>query len=85
ALVHALAYLSKKGKTLPVYSDSRNAIKWVREKKVNTKLKKLPENKILFELIDRALIWLHNNTYENKIVKWETKYWGEIPADFGRK
>ena len=25
-------------------------------------------------------------TYKNKpIIKWETKNWGEIPADFGRK
>ncbi len=29
--------------------------------------------------------WLRENNYETKIVKWETKAWGEIPADFGRK
>ena len=39
----------------------------------------------LFQLVDRALVWLKNNVYTNKIIKWETKYWGEIPADFGRK
>ena len=43
------------------------------------------KNKGLFELIDRALVWLKENTYTTTIVKWETKAWGEIPADFGRK
>lgn len=26
-----------------------------------------------------------NNTFENALLKWETKAWGENPADFGRK
>ena len=39
----------------------------------------------LFELIDRAENWLKTNHYSNKILKWDTPLWGEIPADFGRK
>lgn len=39
----------------------------------------------LFELIYRAIKWLNENTYENEVLKWETKAWGENPADFGRK
>ena len=39
----------------------------------------------MFELVDRAVLWLKNNTHTTVIVKWETKAWGEIPADFGRK
>lgn len=85
ALVHGLAYLKQKNINLPIYSDSVNAIKWVKNKKVNTKLKQIPKNKILFDLIERALFWLNNNEYSTKILKWETKVWGEIPADFGRK
>ena len=85
ALVHGLAMLKKKGSTIPVYSDSRTAISWVKRKKINTKLARNSYNDKLFQLIDRALIWLNNNNYPNKILKWETKYWGEIPADFGRK
>jgi ribonuclease HI len=85
AIVHALALLKKEGSKLPVYSDSLTAMKWVKQKKVNTKL--LPDNRNmkLFDLIRRAELWLANNDYPNKIIKWETKYWGEIPADFGRK
>ena len=36
-------------------------------------------------MIERAEKWLHDNTYTTRILKWETKKWGEIPADFGRK
>jgi ribonuclease HI len=43
------------------------------------------ENQQLFELIERAEQWLKSNTFSTKIIKWETKVWGEIPADFGRK
>ncbi|MCB0805738.1 MAG: ribonuclease H family protein [Bacteroidales bacterium] len=85
ALVHGLALLKQKNSNAPVYSDSKTAITWVRNKKVNTKLEKTTENKILFEMVDRALTWLRSNSYANPIIKWETAYWGEIPADFGRK
>ena len=86
AIVHALALLKKKndsGRT--IYTDSRTAMAWVRNKKVKTVLKKEKNNEIIFELIERALAWLKSNVYKNPIIKWETKKWGEIPADFGRK
>ncbi|HFB99599.1 MAG TPA: ribonuclease H [Phaeodactylibacter sp.] len=86
ALVHALAWLQREGKPdLPIYSDSRIAIGWVKKKRANTKLEKTAANAILFQLLQRAETWLKNNTYSNPILKWETKEWGEIPADFGRK
>lgn len=85
ALVHALALLKKEGSDLPIYSDSRNAILWIKQKKCKTKLQRIPANEILFELIARAENWLKTNTYTTRIIKWETKIWGEIPADFGRK
>jgi len=86
ALVHALAYLKKLDKEdVKIYSDSRTAMAWVRNKKVKTTLKKTPENEAIFVLMDRALKWLNSNTYKTKILKWDTDTWGEIPADFGRK
>ena len=39
----------------------------------------------LFQLIERAEKWLHENQYTTPLLKWETDSWGEIPADFGRK
>lgn len=85
SIVHGLAYLKKRKSNLPIYSDSRTAMKWVRTREVKTTLKPSRKNKELFALIDRALNWLKNNDYENPILKWETGVWGEIPADFGRK
>ncbi len=85
AIVHALAWLKQRDSNLPIYSDSRTAISWVLKKKANTKLEETPRNAHLFELIDRAENWLKTNNFLNKILKWETEYWGENPADFGRK
>jgi ribonuclease HI len=85
ALVHGLALLKKQNQNIPVYSDSVNAIAWVRGKKCKTKLEPSEKNRDVFDLIERAEIWLKSNTYTNRILKWETREWGEIPADFGRK
>ena len=85
ALVHGLAYLKQKKSDRNIYSDSKIAIGWVKKKKCNTKLKRTQKNKKVFELVSRAENWLKNNSYKTVIIKWETKAWGEIPADFGRK
>lgn len=85
ALVHGLALLKQKGFDMPIYTDSVNAMSWVRQKKCKTKLPRTAETEQLFLLIERAEKWLKKNTYTTPILKWETKEWGEIPADFGRK
>ena len=85
AIVHGLAYLKKRNSTRVIYSDSRTAISWVRKKKCNTRLKESEKNRELFALIRRAEDWLQNSSYTTPVVKWETRAWGEIPADFGRK
>ena len=85
ALVHGLALLKKMGNNMPIYSDSRNAILWVKQKQCKTNLERNEVNAPIFDLIARAEAWLKNNTYTTTIIKWETDQWGEIPADFGRK
>ncbi|OQD44338.1 ribonuclease H [Croceivirga radicis] len=85
AIVHGLAFLKQKNSNRLIYTDSRTAMSWVKKKKCNTKLTPNAKNKDLFDLIARAEKWLRNNSYTTTIVKWETKAWGEIPADFGRK
>ncbi len=86
ALVHGLALLQKQEYFhTPIYSDSKTAIAWVVKKKANTKLAQTKRNKELFEMIARGEKWLKENKWENPILKWDTKNWGEIPADFGRK
>ena len=85
AIVHGLAYIKNHRLEVPLYSDSVNAINWVRAKQCRTKLRHDQDTAQLFDVIRRAESWLHNNQYATRILKWETERWGEIPADFGRK
>lgn len=84
-LVHGLAHLKKEGKNIPIYTDSRIAIKWIKQKKCRSTLKLTARTENLFRIIRRAENWLEKNDYKNEILKWDTENWGEIPADFGRK
>lgn len=85
AIVHALAQMYKDGKWHTIYSDSVSGMAWVRRRQVKTTLERTERNARVFELVERALHWLHTHTYPVKILKWQTDLWGEIPADFGRK
>lgn len=85
ALVHALAWLEKKSQSMPVYSDSENALSWVKAGRCRTKLAHTAQNDVLFNQIVRAETWLAEHGVKYPILKWDTKAWGEIPADFGRK
>lgn len=85
ALVHGLALLKQKQINIPIYSDSITAIAWVRHKKHKSVVLPTAENELVFDLLVRAEAWLQNNSYTIPIIKWNTRCWGEIPADFGRK
>lgn len=86
AIIHALALLQKQDKTkLPIYTDSKIAIGWINKKKCKTTLVRNAKTEKLYEFIERGEAWLKANSWENPILKWDTKKWGEIPADFGRK
>ena len=86
AIVHALALCWQKGlHNKTIYSDSYNAILWVSKGKCKTALEHTPQTEQLFQIIARAENWLKTHQYRNPIIKWETKQWGEVPADFGRK
>lgn len=85
-IVHGLAYLDKIGRhDIIIYTDSATAISWIKKKKIKTTLVRSSINEPLWELVDRAYDWLNKSPVKNKILKWETKLWGEIKADFGRK
>jgi ribonuclease HI len=85
AIIHGLSYLKKLGSNKTVYTDSKTALSWIRNKKVASTLVRDESTKKVWELTDRALNWLQNNTYQNKVLKWKTEEWGEIKADYGRK
>ncbi len=86
AIVHALALMEQRGITDKViYSDSYNAILWVKKKQCKTKLERNARTEQLFAIIARAEQWLRSHAVKTPVIKWETKQWGEIPADFGNK
>lgn len=85
ALAHALAYCKQHNLDVPIYSDSVTALAWVRNKRINSCMIQNNENQQVFNLIERTTKWLNENSYTNRTLKWETKLWGENPADFGNK
>ncbi len=85
ALVLGLAYIKKYNLPWVIYSDSVTALAWLREKRCKTKIEWNAQNQDLFLMVRKAEMWLHDNTWTTPIYKWNTKAWGEIPADFGRK
>ncbi len=85
ALVTALQKLKQWNSDKPVYTDSVTAISWVNNKQIKTNLPRNASTESLWQLVDNKLDWLRKNTYRTKIIKWNTKKYGEIKADFGRK
>jgi len=85
AIVHALALMEQRGIRKTIYSDSYNAILWVSKKQCKTKLERNAETEKLYEIIARAENWLRQHEVQIPIIQWQTKLWGQIPADFGRK
>src|SRR5689334_7302542 len=73
AIVHALTWLEKQNKQLPIYSDSENGIAWVYTGKCKTNLKHTGKNVLLFTMIHSAENWLAENELEDdSVLKWNT-------------
>lgn len=77
-IVHAIHYCEKNNIEPIIWSDSKTAIAWVRNKKANTTI-----DGPITDRLSKACEYLKNK--DIVINKWKTKEWGEIPADFGRK
>lgn len=85
ALAKAIEYIYKENldNKTQIWADSVTALSWIKNKKINTSLKM---DSILKNDIKDCLDFLKSIDLNNfKIRKWNTKEWGEIPADFGRK
>ena len=85
AIVLGLAYLKQNKLPWALYTDSRTALSWLRKGHADTKIEWNAANQDLFWMVRKAEMWLHDNTWTTPVYKWDTKSWGEIPADFGRK
>lgn len=85
AVVHGLSWQHARESRAPVWSDSRTALSWVRERRVGCTLPREGDSVRAWALADRALRWLSAHPGHVAPHKWPTATWGEIPADFGRK
>lgn len=85
-IIHAAAMLAQKGDTTtPIYTDSRTALSWIRNRRSKTSLAPTAANARIRAILARADRWIAVNEIRNPLLKWNTEAWGEIPADFGRK
>jgi ribonuclease HI len=88
AIIHAISYLKRNNIVeATIYSDSKTALAWVRDKKCKTSIIPHENNEInekLKKLLNRAEVVLNENV-SYSIVKWDTEKLGEIEADYGRK
>ena len=86
AIVHAMALMTQRGERRTIYSDSVNAMSWIRQRRCKSKLEQNAKSQQAWQLIERAVAWLQSHDVTPfPLRKWETHLWGEIPADFGRK
>lgn len=86
AIVHALAWMEQHSYIVPLYSDSKIALSWVRQGKCKSKLAREARTEELYRLIERAEQWLATHDLcRYTLLKWDTAACGEIPADYGRK
>ncbi|MBB6450676.1 ribonuclease HI [Geomicrobium halophilum] len=85
AIVHALAWQKQEEMELPIYSDSQTAIGWVKKKKANATLVRDQTTEEIWRAIDWAEQWIRNHELRVPLLKWNTKAWGEIKADYNRK
>ena len=84
AITHGIMYCKKHKKHSVVYSDSEIAMAWFKMKKANSGAD-LSKNQELVRKLWHAENWLLDQKHLATVLKWETKNWGEIPADFNRK
>lgn len=86
AIVHGMAWLQAQPRRSPIYTDSMTAIGWVQRGRVRSTLARTAATAEVWTLVERAQRWLHLEAQPvHELIKWPTKRWGEIPADFGRK
>lgn len=72
------------GDNMPIYTDSKTAIAWLRDLKHKSTLERTVENNAILTFLETMITLSVAFSLEN-VHKWDTKNWGEIPADFGRK
>ena len=83
-LVHAGTISASK-----IYTDSRTALSWVRNRKIKSKFDAATEFDPAFcKVLGESVAWMESaafRTLSQAVHHWPTSQWGDIPADFQRK
>lgn len=69
AIVEALKIAKKNNDERTIYSSNSVAIKWVENKKINSKINWNSDNEKLFKIVKSYTDWLKLNNYKNIIIK----------------
>ena len=81
AIVEAVRHIYETGyEPRIIFSDSMVAIKWFLDRRTSSGKRNM--NLMKAEVFLRIM---HERIKDIKIVHWDNRNWGEIPADFGRK
>ena len=79
-LCNAIYYVNQTNSELPIYTDSKTAMAWVKNKKAKSSFSEPSINNRLKMAEDYL-----KTIKEVDVRKWDTRSFGEIPADFGLK
>lgn len=86
AIIDSLMYLHDLGDTTtPVYNDNQYAVAWAISANPNTKLPRNADTMGTHYDLEERIKWLRENKPPNKILWYNSKVFGDNPADFGRK
>lgn len=70
----------------PVYTDSTTALSWFKKRKCNTNFKVTDEiQKKLIKDAEEVCEMIYQKADHRDVILWNTRAWGDIPADFDRK
>lgn len=79
ALAASIKYCYENGLKSPIYSDNPVALKWIRDRKINSQVIRSDRNQEVFDLVDEAIYWLNCNSYNNQLIEWDVEKHGYLP------
>ena len=86
AIVAGMKWLHQHSMSIPIFSDSKCAISWVKGSgQCNTTIEPGSQLKYFIKNAENWLKLAESRKFIGNLHKWDTEEWGEIPADFGRK
>jgi len=87
ALMQALILSDSLKVSTTIFIDSWIAIAWFKNKRCYSRITLDDRTRDVYELIAECIDWLKKNKHRklNTVILWQTRQWGQIPADYNRK